>query len=116
MSTQFHEDFQRAGDAPGGSNRSFGLVFAAVFLLIALLPLLAGHPVRWWAVIVAVIFAGLGITAPQVLTPLNRAWIWVGRVLNRIVSPVVMALLFALAVVPTGLLLKLTGKDPLRLK
>ncbi len=116
MATQFHEDFHRSDEVPRSSERSFGLTFAAVFALIGLLPLLNNHSVRWWAVMVAAAFAGLGLLAPRALARLNRLWMAIGHLLNRIVSPIVMGLLFVVAVVPTGLWLRLTGKDPLRLK
>jgi hypothetical protein len=116
MATQFHEDFSRETHDAGGSDRSFGFVFAAFFVLIALLPLAHGHAVRVWALGPAAVFAVLALAAPRVLAPLNRLWMAFGRLLNRIVSPLVMMLLFVVAVVPTGLVLRLLGRDPLKLK
>lgn len=98
------------------SDRQFGLVFAAVFLLVALHPLLAGGKVRGWA---ALLSAGLAVAAfalPAMLAPANRLWTRLGDGLHRLVSPVALALLFFLVVTPTGLILRLLGKDPLRLK
>jgi predicted membrane metal-binding protein len=99
-----------------GSNRSFGLVFAAVFALVAGWPLLDGGAVRLWAVVIAAVFAGLAAIAPRVLAPLNRAWFRLGLVLGRIVTPIVMGLVYATTVVPIGLILRARGKDLLRLK
>jgi predicted membrane metal-binding protein len=116
MSVQFHEDLARASVEPRASERSFGLVFAAVFALLALWPLVNGRGARWWAFGVAGLFLALAFVAPVLLRPLNRLWMALGRLLNRIVSPVVMAFLYIVAVVPTGLALRLSGKDPLRLR
>jgi hypothetical protein len=86
------------------------------FGVVGLWPLLKeGHP-RTWSLALAITFAVCALLAPQVLTPLNRLWMAFGRLLHKIVSPVILGLLFLVAVVPTGLILRLTGKDPLRLK
>jgi len=111
-----HEQFDRAGDVKAGSERGFGFVFAAVFLLVALWPLLAGDAPRYWAGAIALAFAVAAGLAPRVLAPLNRLWFRFGMLLHRIVSPLVMALLFFLTVTPIALILRLMGKDPLRLK
>ena len=116
MTSQLHEDLSRELDEPGGSDKSFGLVFAGVFTAIAVLPLLHGHPLRAWALGPAVAFLVLAFAAPKVLAPLNRVWMAFGRLLDRIVSPIVMAVLFVVAVVPTGIVLRVMGRDPLRLK
>jgi hypothetical protein len=90
---------------------------AAAFLLIGLLPLLhAPHAVRWWAVAVAVAFGGLAQWWTTPLAPLNRLWQRFGLLLHRIVSPIVLGLLFYLTVLPVGLLMRAFGKDPLRLR
>ncbi len=99
-----------------GSERSFGLVFAAVFAIIAAWPLIYGDGPRWWAIAVALGFAVAGLLAPAVLRPLNILWFRFGLLLGRIVGPVVMGLIFIVAVTPTALIFKLFGKDPLRLK
>ena len=99
-----------------GSDRSFGLVFAAVFSAIAVWPVLAGNELYWWALAIAVGFLALALMFPRVLAPLNRAWFRFGLLLGRIISPVVMAIIFFAAVVPTALVVKLVRKDLLRLK
>jgi hypothetical protein len=99
----------------GSSNRSFGIVFAVVFALLGLWPLMAGETVRWWALGPSVIFLGLALVRPAVLQPLNRLWTKFGLVLHRLVNPVIMAVLFFLTIVPLGLVMRVLGKDLLLL-
>jgi len=96
-----------------GSEKSFGLVFAVVFLIIALFPLLGANQVRLWALGVAAVFAVLAYLRPSLLAPLNRVWFLFGLLLHKIISPVVMAIVFFLTVTPIGLIMRLMGKDPL---
>ena len=112
----FHEDFGRAGSVKRSSDRALGLVFAAVFAIIALWPLWSSGAVREWALIVGAAIAVVALAIPRALRPLNRAWHGLGLALHRVVSPLVMGLLFFLTVTPTGLLMRLFGKDPLRLR
>ena len=98
------------------SNRSFGIVFFAVFLIIALWPLLKGESPRFWSVAVSLIFLILGLINSKILTPLNKMWMKFGLLLGNIVSPIVMGIIFFGVVTPTGLLIKLFGKDILELK
>lgn len=97
-----------------GSDRSFGIVFAVVFAIVALLPLWGGGPVRWWAAAVSAAILAVAFLAPAWLHPFNRLWFRFGMLLSRIVSPVVMAILFFSTVVPIGLIMRLLGKDPLK--
>jgi len=99
-----------------GSNRAFGGVFAVVFAIVAALPLKDGGEPYWWAAGVAGAFALLALVWPRALRPLNFVWFLIGMALHRVVSPVVMGFLFFLTVTPVGLLMRLTGKDPLRLR
>ena len=110
-----HEDLSRQHEERSGSDRSFGLVFAAVFAIIALTPLLFGEGIRVWALLPGVAFLGIALVRPATLAPLNKAWLAFGRVLHRLVSPVVLGFLFYVVITPTGLLLRALGKDPLRL-
>jgi Saxitoxin biosynthesis operon protein SxtJ len=103
-------------DAVAGSERSFGLVFAAVFALIALLPLLKGGGVRWWSLALAAVFLALALLIPAVLKPLNVLWFKFGLLVGRVMTPLVMGILYILSVIPTGLFLRATGRDLLRLK
>lgn len=112
----FHEQFNRDDGVKAGSERAFGLVFAAVFALIGLWPLLSASGVRLWALIVAALFLAAAFLAPAALKPLNRVWFGFGMLLHKIVSPLVMALLFFTTVTPIALLMRVAGKDPLRLK
>jgi hypothetical protein len=104
------------GPAPESSDRSFGFVFAVVFCIIGCWPLVHGESLRWWALVVALAFAVLALVRPQLLHPLNRVWQAVGRLLHRIVSPLVMGMFFFAAVTPTGWLMRLRGRDILSLK
>ena len=99
-----------------GSERSFGLVFAAVFLIVALFPLIGDGVVRTWALGVAVAFAVAALAAPDLLRPLNRLWFLLGLVLNKIVSPIVMGIIFFLTVTPIGLIRRARDRDPLKQK
>ena len=96
------------------SNRSFGLLFFIVFLAISLWPLKSQEDLRLWAFILALIFFVLGILNSKFLTPLNKLWIRFGFFLGAIVSPIVMGIVYFLVVTPTGLFMRLLGKDLLK--
>lgn len=99
----------------GSSDRAFGLVFAVVFAIIACYPLLGGGLIRPWPLIVSGTFLLITLIAPAVFAPANLLWMKFGELLHRIVSPVALGIVFYLTVLPTGLILRLFGKDPLRL-
>lgn len=99
-----------------GSDRSFGVVFSLVFLVIGLLPLLSSDQPRWWSLIVAGLFLLLAWLLPSVLALPNRLWCKLGVLLGAIVAPIMMGIVYFLAVLPTGLLMRLFGKDLLKLK
>jgi predicted membrane metal-binding protein len=99
-----------------GSERSFGLVFAIVFAIIALWPLPKGGLPHWWAIAASAAFLASGYLWPVVLRPLNIAWFRLGLLLSTIVTPVVMALLYLTTFVPTALVIRLAGRDLLGLK
>ena|SRR5215475_13341091 len=99
-----------------GSERNFGLVFAAIFTIVGFGPLYHGGPIRYWALIVAAAFFICAFMAPWVLRPLNRLWFRFGLLLHHIVNPIVMGLLYYGAVVPMGLVLRILKKDLLKLK
>ena len=98
------------------SNRSFGIVFFIVFLLIALYPLTYSQDIRIWSVIISIIFLVLGLFNSKILTPLNKLWFKFGIFLGKIISPIIMGIIFFLVVTPIGLLMKLLGKDLINLK
>jgi hypothetical protein len=99
-----------------GSDRSFGYVFAAVFALIGLFPLWRLDAPRWWSLAIAACFAFIALLYPRALGPLNRIWLAFGKLLHRIVSPLVMGGVYFLAVTPTGLIMRLRGRDLLSLR
>ena len=103
-------------DISSSTDRSFGLVFSVVFVVVALWPLLDGRPPRYWALLIACIFLFLAGFAPQILRPLNILWGRLGALLHRIVTPLVMSAVFFLVVTPTACIMRAFGKDPLRLR
>ena len=98
------------------SNRSFGIVFFIVFLLIALYPLTYSQDIRIWSGIISIIFLVLGLFNSKILTPLNKLWFKFGIFLGKIISPIIMGIIFFLVVTPIGLLMRLLGKDLINLK
>ena len=98
------------------SNRSFGIVFFIIFLLIALYPLTYSQDIRIWSVIISIIFLVLGLFNSKILTPLNKLWFKFGIFLGKIISPIIMGIIFFLVVTPIGLLMRLLGKDLINLK
>ena len=98
------------------SNKSFGIVFFVFFLIIALWPLINDENIRLWSLIVSISFLVLGIINSKILTPLNNLWFKFGLFLGKIVSPIVMGITFFFVVTPTGIIMRLIGKDILNLK
>ena len=98
------------------SNRSFGIVFFIIFFLIALYPLLSDQEIRLWALIISAIFLILGLLKSKLLTPLNKLWFRFGIFLGKIISPIIMGIIFFLVVTPIGIIMRLLGKDLLNLK
>ena len=99
-----------------GSNKSFGIVFFIVFLLIAIYPLINNGELRIWSLVVAIIFFILGLINSKVLTPLNKLWFKFGLLLGKVVSPLIMGIIFFLVVTPTALIMRIIGKDLLNLR
>ncbi len=98
------------------SNKSFGLVFFVIFIIIALWPLLKDENIRIWSIIVSIIFLILGLLNSKILTPFNKLWMRIGIFLGAIVSPIVMGIVYFGVITPIGIILKLFGKDVLNLK
>jgi hypothetical protein len=98
------------------TNRSFGIVFFIFFLIVALYPLIKGSELRLWSIIISIIFLILGILNSRILTPLNKLWFKLGLLLGKIVSPIIMGIIFFLVLTPIGLIMRLLGKDLLNLK
>ena len=98
------------------TNKNFGIVFSIVFLIIALFPLINNESLRIWSLIISAVFLFLGLINSKILTPLNNIWFKFGLILGRIVSPVIMGVVFFLVVTPTAFIMRLVGKDLLNLK
>ena len=98
------------------SNRSFGLLFFVVFLIVSLWPLTYEGSIRIWSVIISAVFLILGLINSKLLTPLNVLWFKFGMILGAIISPIIMGIIFFLVVTPTGLILRIMGKDLLNKK
>jgi len=98
------------------SNKSFGIVFAVVFSLIALWPLLKGNEIRLWSLIISIIFLTLGLLNSKILTPLNKLWFKLGILLGNFITPIIMGIIFFFVVTPTGIIMKLLRKDLIKLK
>ena len=103
-------------DVKIGSNKSFGIVFAVVFGLIAFWPLIKGNDIRLWSLIISIILLVLGMINSKILTPLNKLWFKFGIFLGNFIAPIVMGIIFFLVVTPTGIIMKLLGKDLIKLK
>lgn len=104
-------DNQSYADAKVSSERSFALTFGAVLLLVSLWPLLSGGSIRLWAAFLSAGFFILAFARPAIFALPNRYWSRLGILLGHIVSPVVMTLLYAVVVLPTGLFLRAVGID-----
>jgi len=114
--SQLHEDFSREEHIKVGSDRGFGLVFAGFFTLMSGLSWWRGHTSWHWALPLAAVFLVVALTVPKILNPLNRLWLKFGLLLYKVVNPIVLGLLFFATIAPIGLVMRLSGKDFLRLK
>jgi Saxitoxin biosynthesis operon protein SxtJ len=114
-SMNIHETL-RPVDVRPSSDRSFGLVFTAVFAIAGLAPLWSGRPVRWWALAVGAAFLLAAWLRPSALTLLNRAWLQVGHAISRVTSPIVLGILFYGVFTPYGWTMRLFGRDRLHLR
>jgi hypothetical protein len=111
-----HEDFYREHEVRTSSDRTFGLVVAAFFAALALVPMLLYRAPRIWALPIAAAFLLVAIIRPVLLAPLNKLWGQLGLLLNRITNPVIMVILFYGAVTPIAFLMRIAGKDQLGLE
>jgi saxitoxin biosynthesis operon SxtJ-like protein len=109
-----HENLE-GSQVVGSSDRSFGITFTVFFLLVGLLPLVRGGRIRPWPLAVAAVFLVPSLLHPGLLAPLNRVWTRIGLLLHRVVSPVVIGVLFFTTITPMGLVMRWLGRDPLRL-
>ena len=99
-----------------GSNRSFGIVFFVVFILIGFYPILKDGNLNIISILIGIIFLILGILNSRFLTPLNKIWFKFGIFLGQIISPIVMGIIFFLVVTPIAFIMRVLGKDVLKLK
>ena len=111
-----HERLAQDETVAIGSDRGFGIVFAVVFTAIGLLPLIRGEPPRGWSLAIAGAFLAVTLVKPAWLAPLNTLWFRFGLLLQRVVHPIVLAVIYFAVVTPTGLIMRALGKDPLRLR
>ena len=101
---------------PKSSNRSFGLLFFVVFFIVGLWPLINSDPIRIWALSLSLVFLILGVINSKLLNPLNFYWIRFGEILGKVIAPIIMLIVFFIILTPIGIILRLFGKDLLRLK
>ena len=127
--TSTHESYARDEEIKGSTDRAFGIVFVVVFLIIGLWPVMWGNAPRIWSLSIAGVLLLLALVRPTLLAPLpgaqvspgllagmNRLWMKFGLLLHKITNPLIMGLVFFLAVLPTGLIMRMLGKDILRCK
>jgi len=112
-----HESMQALHELPRSSDRSFGIVFAVVFFLVAAYPWVLGRGgLQLWATAIGLGFAAVAMIAPAMLAPLNKLWFKFGALLHAVVSPVVLGVMFYLVIVPSALAVRALGKDILGLR
>ena len=111
-----HETLSHSVEIKAGSERSFGLVVGGTLVVIGVAPLRHGGDARLWAIAVGCVFGLTAMIAPRALAPLNRLWFRLGMLLGRVMTPVIMGVLFITTIVPIGLLMQLAGHDTLRLR
>jgi len=110
-----HERFDHEEEVHGSSNRTFGIAFACFFGILGLLPLVFEKGIKLWAFGVAAVFLAAALLFSTILSPLNRFWLKLGLLLHKIVSPILLGIMFFGVFTPMGLFGRLLGKDPLRL-
>ena len=114
--THFHEDFRRAIEETGPSDRSFGLVVGSILLLLGVKPVVHGQLPAWWLAIPGGLLLLAALIRPGWLRTPNRLWMRLGTMLGRLVTPLVLGGIFFLVVTPIGWVMRLCGHDPLRLR
>ena len=98
------------------SEKSFGILFGIVFIIIALWPLISSGNIRFWALVVSIIFFLIAFVKPKIFKPFNKIWIKFGEILGIVIAPIVMGVVYFFVLTPTSLLVRLFGKDLLSLK
>jgi len=114
--TKLHENLDnKTTKIKQASNKETGLLFSFVIFLIGLWPITKNNPPILWLLIISLIIALVSFSKPRLLYPLSLSWSYLGRLLNTLLSPVILLLIYVLTVIPTGIYLRLTRKDPLKL-
>jgi len=113
ISDAVHESLRQDEELRMGSERGFGVVFTVVFAVVGLFPLFSSATPRWWALIIAAVILAVALLRPALLRPLNAVWFRFGLLLHKITNPLIMGLIFFLAVTPTALVMRLMRRDPL---
>jgi hypothetical protein len=111
-----HEEFNREEEIKGSSNRSFGIVFTIVFLIIGLIPLINSGPIRVWSLGLGAAFLLTSFIKPEILQPLNNLWTRFGLLLSKIMNPIILGILFFLVVTPIGMLMRIFSGNPMKPK
>jgi hypothetical protein len=111
-----HEHFSSTVSEEGSSDRSFGFIIGGFFVLLGLWPLVHRRAWRPWEVALGAALVLLGLVRPSLLHPLNKLWTRLGLLLGKVVNPVVLGVLYYLVITPAGWILRLAGKDPLKLR
>ena len=111
-----HEQLDRSEEVTGSSDRAFGLTFAMIGAIVALWPLLDAAAPRWWLLAAVAGLIGVSLATPHILHPLNRIWLRIGLLLHRVVSPVILGIIFFGLLTPLGLAMRMAGKNTLRLR
>lgn len=114
--SQLHEDFSREEHVKAGSDRGFGFVFAGFFALVSALSWWRGHTGWHWTLPLAAVFLAVALVYPRLLAPLNKLWLKIGLLLYKVMNPLVLGLLFFVTITPIGIVMRLFGKDFLRLR
>jgi hypothetical protein len=116
MTDEIHENFSREDSTQGSSDRSFGCVFTGFFAVLAFLPLLRGKPFRPWPLAVSGAILLLTLIRPRLLHPLNILWTRLAVLISKVTNPIMTGLMFYVLFTPVAIVLRLMGKDLLRLK
>lgn len=111
-----HEGRNSHDDIPMGSDRSFGIVFGVVFLVVSLFPLIGGELPRLWALAISVLFFLIALMRPSLLRNLNRCWFYFGLFLQRLTNPIILGLIFFAVITPIAIFMRLSGKQFLKRK
>ena len=98
------------------SNRSFGLLFFIVFIVVGLWPVIKGEAANIYLILISLFFLIFGLINSKILSPFNKAWIKLGEILGLIIAPIIMALVYFIILTPISLIVRMFGKDLLGLK